>query len=78
MKERNRSNVTIVRNVFSSKISLNLHILSIHEGQIQFSCDICDQNFTSKYCLKRHTASIHEGKKPLKCDVGETSFFIKT
>ena len=36
------------------------HILSVHEGQKPFQCDICNVGFKENFKLKRHVVEVHE------------------
>ena len=38
------------------------HILSVHEDNKPFKCDICDFMSSLKSNLNRHVASVHEEK----------------
>ena len=49
------------------KISLKIHIESVHEGKKPFKCSLCDAAFGFKYGLNMHILSVHEKKKPFKC-----------
>ena len=49
------------------KISMKIHIESVHEGKKPFKCSLCDSAFGFKYGLNMHIVSVHEKKKPFKC-----------
>ncbi|CAG9859203.1 unnamed protein product [Phyllotreta striolata] len=58
---------------FSSKSSLNRHILIVHEETKRFRCEICDEKFTVKNSLKYHM-NIHTDTKPYKCNLCSRAF----
>jgi len=41
----------------------NIIVPTVHEGNKQFKCSICDVRFAYKQNLKRHIESVHEGVK---------------
>ena len=47
---------------FESKLGLQLHTKSKHEGFL-YSCDQCDKQFTAQRSLTLHIQSVHEGVK---------------
>ena len=62
-------NCDICSSKFETKIMLNKHINSHHEGNKSFKCEICDKTFSLKSALYRHFKSVHEEKKPFKCEI---------
>ena len=51
-----------------------MHVATVHEGQKQFKCDICNAKFGHKCNLNKH---VHEGKKQFKCDICNAHFGVK-
>ena len=50
------------------------HIVTIHEGNKQFKCDICNNNFGGKGTLKQNVETVHEGRKTFKCCICNANF----
>ena len=44
---------------FTSKISLNRHIVSVHEGKKPFKCAICDTSLSENSYFSRHIEAVH-------------------
>ena len=54
-----------------------LEVPTVHEGNKQFKCTICDYKFTRKFVLEKHIESVHEGIKPFKCAICDYKFTRK-
>ena len=61
---------------FTSKISLNRHIVSVHEGKKPFKCDICNASFSENNYLNRHIEAVHDKNKPFKSKFMHCGNFI--
>ena len=44
------------------KDELKNHVVSAHEGNKPFKCEVCNHRFSRESDLKKHVASVHEGK----------------
>lgn len=87
MKARNHLDVIFVTQT-ASRGGINGHIRSIHEGQNDFKCnlcdvhqsakpfmcDICNKSFGTKTNLSRHVEKFHEGKRDFKCNLCDARF----
>ena len=77
MKEKNNVSVTFCSSKFGLKGnfdmlhagSLNNHVVKVHDGKKQFTCDICNANFVLNVTFNRHVETVHEEKKQFKCDI---------
>ena len=45
---------------FKSEITLERHILSLHENSSLHECNICKEKFTRKDSLNRHKGDVHQ------------------
>ena len=48
MKERSHSNVSFVIKNSQKKATLNIHLVSVHEGKKPLKCEFCIEKFTEK------------------------------
>ena len=81
-------NCELCDSVFTGKIlrqcksNLKIHIRTVHEGERNFPCHICNKPFWHPWYHKRHIQSVHEKLKPIKCNVCGKSFseasYLKT
>ena len=81
-------NCELCDSVFTGKIlrqcksNLKIHIRTVHEGERNFPCHICNKPFWHPWHRKRHIQSVHEKLKPIKCNVCGKSFseasYLKT
>lgn len=69
----NRLKCDFCDDVFNVAHQKELHVMSIHNGERPFRCDICEMCFSRQQDRKRHMR-IHTGEKPYKCDFCEKSF----
>ena len=60
---------------FTQKISLKVHIDTIHGGKL-VRCNVCDRKF-SKSNLDQHVKSTHEKSKHFNCEICESGFGTK-
>ena len=72
MKKKSHSNVKFVLTTVL-KNCLKKHIVSVHEEERPFKCDICEFRCSQKGNMTTHVASVHEGKKPFKCGLCDYS-----
>ena len=56
-------------NIGQCKSNLKIHIKTVHEGERNFFCDICDKAFWHQWHLKRHINGYHNKVKYASCDV---------
>ena len=63
IKERN-----LMCSCSSQKSQMNRHVISVHEGEKPFKCDICDY---TRFLKRKNTYSdiFHVERKPFKCSV---------
>ena len=54
------------------------HVVSVHEGNKPFKCDVCEYTSPQTVDFKKHVASVHEGKKPFKCKICDKSISGKS
>ena len=47
---------------------------SVHEGQKNHKCDLCNKAFSENRDLKKHIKCVHEGLKNHKCDICDKAF----
>ena len=58
------------KNCKSNIIENVKHISVVHEGEMTYECEICDDNFTQQSGLKVHMERIHENKTPkIECPI---------
>lgn len=76
INERNESfyRCVICQIQFSSRVSLDRHIVDLHLGTTgRFQCDICHKEFSRVSDLARHKL-IHTGVKPFQCSTCQKLF----
>ena len=54
--------------------NLKIHIRSVHEGERNFSCNMCEKAFWHPFGLKRHINCVHYKKKYASCNNCGKSF----
>ncbi|XP_015523226.1 zinc finger protein 431-like isoform X1 [Neodiprion lecontei] len=76
LNERNQSpyRCAICQVQFSSRVSLDRHIVDLHLGTTgRFQCDVCHKEFSRVSDLARHKL-IHTGVKPFQCNTCQKQF----
>ena len=63
MKERSHSNLTFVTTFFLKMAVFKIQILSVHDSNKTFKCEICDYSCSYNGSLSKHFASVHNAKK---------------
>ena len=58
------SKYTICDKTFSNKPQSKRHYASVHEGQKQYTCVLCQDGFNTVKNLKEHMEMVHDGAKP--------------
>ena len=48
---------------------MDQHVRSVHEGEMRYQCDICEQRFAYASNLRKHKKTVHEGLKKFECEV---------
>ena len=59
---------------FSSKKSLDTHIVAAHEEKKLFECQICISKFSCKQILEKHIFDIHKEQKSHECHICKFKF----
>ena len=62
------------KNIRQCESNLKIHIKTIHEGERNFSCYICNKAFWHQWHLRRHINAYHKKLKSVPCDVCSKSF----
>ena len=50
------------------KSTLEQHIISVHNKEERYRCDLCERGFSRKDYYQIHVRTVHEGSKPYNCD----------
>lgn len=58
--------------------STERHIMTVHEQQRPFQCNVCDRSFGRKGVLKKHVQVVHQHSRKFECDVCSISFGLKS
>ena len=53
---------------------MNKHVLSVHEEENPFRCEICDYSFPLKSKMNKHVVSVHEEDNPFGCEICDYIF----
>ena len=53
------------KNLRQCKSNLKIHIRTVHEGERNFPCHICNKPFWHPWHRRRHIQSVHEKLKPI-------------
>lgn len=63
--------VFVCNQTFSSTKSLQMRIVTVHEGAKPFECTVCNQNFPKKHSMLRHVSLLHNWflLTPCKCHI---------
>ena len=48
---------------FATNKQLKYHMLSVHEKEKQFNCNLCDYSSVTKSNLNRHISDVHEDNR---------------
>ena len=62
------------KNIRQCESNLKIHIKSVHEGERNFSCTMCDKTFWHQWHLRRHVNGFHNKLKYISCHVCGKSF----
>lgn len=60
------------------KLGLERHIMTVHEEQRPFRCNVCEMSFGRKGILKKHIQMVHEHSRKFECDTCKVSFGLKS
>ena len=62
------------KNIQTCQNNLKIHVKTVHEGELNFKCHICEKAFWHPWHVRRHINSKHKQIKPASCDVCGKSF----
>lgn len=54
------------------------HIMTVHEEQRPFRCNVCEMSFGRKGVLKKHVQMVHEHSRKFECETCKISFGLKS
>ena len=70
---RNDISCVLCGTTFISDTTYKIHMRTVHEGNYEFSCTICQKGFTNKGNLDGHMNK-HKGIKPYACTLCPSAF----
>jgi hypothetical protein len=62
---------------FATNKQLKYHMLSVHEEEKPFNCNLCDYSSVTKSNLNRHVSDVHEDNRPFECEKCEAKYKSK-
>ena len=62
------------KNIQTCQNNLKIHVKTVHEGELNFKCHLCEKAFWHPWHVRRHINSKHKQIKPASCDVCGKSF----